>query len=116
MRLNKFIDSLYDSGWKAPLDAQHTEIEKLWRNAFPVVSTVEDELKDANNENNRLSRQLAEAVKALEDITRSTIMPPDPIAHSWEAFGRSAMALATEKQFKAINALKLIRDIGEGTL
>lgn len=30
MELETFIEALYEAGWKAPMDAQHENIEKLW--------------------------------------------------------------------------------------
>ena len=44
MRKEEFIKELYAAGWVANCDAQHSEIEKLWRKLFPVVADLEDEL------------------------------------------------------------------------
>lgn len=44
MRFQEFIDELYKAGWKSPCDAQHHNIEKLWRKLFPVIAQLEDEL------------------------------------------------------------------------
>lgn len=30
MTFQEFVDALYKAGWRSPLDAQHTEIKKLW--------------------------------------------------------------------------------------
>lgn len=50
MRFNDFTDALYAAGWEAPNDAQHRQIKELWRNLFPVVAELEDELHDAETE------------------------------------------------------------------
>ena len=47
MKFSDFVDALYSAGWRAPCDAQHTEIKKLWRNLFPSVAEIEDELEEA---------------------------------------------------------------------
>jgi hypothetical protein len=45
-------------------------------------------------------------LEALRKIQQGTNKPmPDPNAHGWEAFGRAAMAMATDYKFIAINAL-----------
>jgi len=46
MRKQDFIDALYKAGWKSDGDAQWTNIEKLWRELFPVIAELEDELAD----------------------------------------------------------------------
>lgn len=46
MKLEDFIDALYKAGWQATTDAQHEKIEKMWRNLFPVVAELEDDLHD----------------------------------------------------------------------
>lgn len=46
MRQQKFIDSLHDAGWQAVNDAQWDNIGKLWRELFPVVAELEDELDE----------------------------------------------------------------------
>lgn len=46
MRLTDFIDALHAAGWRSPLDAQHTEIEKLWRKLFPVIAELEDQIHE----------------------------------------------------------------------
>lgn len=30
MTFQEFVEALYKAGWRDPLDAQHTEIKKLW--------------------------------------------------------------------------------------
>ena len=30
-----FVDALYEARWRSLCDAQHTEIEKLWRKLWP---------------------------------------------------------------------------------
>ena len=50
MRRQEFIDALYEAGWRAPLDAQHTEIKKLFARLFPTVAALEDEIDDAAHE------------------------------------------------------------------
>lgn len=50
MRFQKFVDALYEAGWRAPLDAQHSEIKKLWARMFPTVAELEAELDDAAHE------------------------------------------------------------------
>lgn len=45
MKLDDFITKMYDSGWLATHDAQHSKIEALWRELFPVVAELEDELE-----------------------------------------------------------------------
>jgi len=44
MKRQEFIDALYSAGWKAPNDAQHSKIGKLWENLFPTVAQMEREL------------------------------------------------------------------------
>ena len=50
MRYQAFVDALYEAGWRAPCDAQHTEIKKLWARLFPTVAELEAELEDAAHE------------------------------------------------------------------
>lgn len=50
MRFNEFIDALYAAGWRCPLDAQHTEIRKLYEKLFPTVAVLENLLYDAEHE------------------------------------------------------------------
>lgn len=50
MQLDKFIEALYDAGWDSPHDAQHSHIEKLWRDMFPAVAEIHDELSEAQAE------------------------------------------------------------------
>jgi hypothetical protein len=47
MRKQQFIDALYNAGWDAPHDAQHSKIEELHRKLFPVIADLEEELEDA---------------------------------------------------------------------
>lgn len=47
MKKDELIKRLYDAGWDSPSDAQHTGIDKLWRELFPVVAELEDELEGA---------------------------------------------------------------------
>ena len=50
MKLEDFIDDLYKAGWQAVGDAQHANIEKLWRELFPCVAQLSDELQEAEGE------------------------------------------------------------------
>jgi predicted transcriptional regulator YdeE len=50
MRLDNFVDSVRDAGWKNLGDAQHSEIEKLWRKMFPTVAELSDEITDLQAE------------------------------------------------------------------
>jgi hypothetical protein len=43
MRFKDFVAALQEAGWKPTNDAQHTEIEKLWRKLWPVIAELEDE-------------------------------------------------------------------------
>jgi len=47
MKRQEFIDALYKAGWEAVHDAQWTEIDKLWRELFPVIAELESELEQA---------------------------------------------------------------------
>jgi hypothetical protein len=47
MRKQDFIDALQKAGWVSINDAQWTEIEKLWRELWPVIAELEDDLEDA---------------------------------------------------------------------
>ena len=44
MRFNDFVDALHQCGWRAPGDAQHSNIKKLWEDLWPVLAEVELEL------------------------------------------------------------------------
>ena len=44
MRREQFIEAVLKSGWKDTADAQHKGIEKLWRQIFPEVAQLEDEI------------------------------------------------------------------------
>lgn len=60
----------------------------------------------ANPINTELQQSHERLEKALNRIARGVSKPmPDPEAHSWQAFGQAAMAMATEYKFIAINAL-----------
>ena len=48
------------------------------------------------------------AIQALKSITKYHLPAPSIEAHGWEAFANYAMAMATDKEFKAIKALKSI--------
>ena len=61
MRKDDFIEALEAAGWRPVLDAQHTEIEKLWRQLFPVVAGLEDELNDVISAVNQASDYLLRA-------------------------------------------------------
>ena len=50
MKLEDFIEELYKAGWQSVADAQHTKIERLWRDMFPCVAKLSDELLDAESE------------------------------------------------------------------
>jgi hypothetical protein len=46
MELDEFIQSLNNCGWRSTHDAQHTEIEVLWRKLWPCVAMLSDELEE----------------------------------------------------------------------
>jgi hypothetical protein len=50
MRFQAFVKELHEAGWRAPLDAQHIQIKKLWTRMFPTVAELESELEDAEHE------------------------------------------------------------------
>lgn len=50
MKFNDFIEKLYSAGWADNTDAQHSNIEKLWREMYPVVAELEDELIEIKGE------------------------------------------------------------------
>ena len=43
MKFDDFVKALEDAGWRPIGDAQHTEIEKLWRKLWQVIAELEDE-------------------------------------------------------------------------
>ena len=47
MRFDDFVKALQEAGWRPTLDAQHTEIKRLWEKMFPVLAQVEAELFEA---------------------------------------------------------------------
>ena len=46
MRYDLFVEALIKAGWRPVLDAQHTEIRKLWEELFPVIAELEDYIAD----------------------------------------------------------------------
>jgi hypothetical protein len=50
MRFYDFVEALLKAGWRPMLDAQHTEVRKLWKDLFPVIAALEDELERKMNE------------------------------------------------------------------
>ena len=54
MKLEDFIAALYRAGWDARADGQHTRIAELHKELFPVVASLEAELKDTEKECFRL--------------------------------------------------------------
>jgi hypothetical protein len=45
MRFETFLAALDAAGWQGVSDAQHTIIEIMWRNMYPVIAELEDENK-----------------------------------------------------------------------
>lgn len=50
MKFDDFIDALHDHGWRQNGDAQHTNIKKLWKKMFPLVSELEDNILELNKD------------------------------------------------------------------
>ena len=50
MRLDDFIQELYDAGWQNTCDGQHTSIKQLHKKLFPLVHQLERELRDTEEE------------------------------------------------------------------
>ena len=46
MRKQEFIDAVYAAGWRPSLDAQHSEIAKVWAQCFPTAAALEEEIAD----------------------------------------------------------------------
>jgi hypothetical protein len=44
MRFDDFLKALESAGWSATRDAQHEKIKELWRNLWPVLAELEQEL------------------------------------------------------------------------
>jgi hypothetical protein len=61
MRLTDFVNELQNHGWEPVHDAQHREIEKLWRKMFPVVALLHDEI-------NQLEKDIQEYVEAQPPV------------------------------------------------
>lgn len=40
MTFEEFIEKLHVAGWRSPLDAQHTEIAKLWEELIDKGITI----------------------------------------------------------------------------
>ncbi len=62
MRRQQFIDAVYDAGWRPSLDAQHSEITKVWAKCFPTAASLEDEYNDMTE----LAMSRAERIDQLE--------------------------------------------------
>jgi hypothetical protein len=50
MRFEDFLEALDKAGWGAVGDAQHSKIEKLWREMFPVVAAMHDEITELESD------------------------------------------------------------------
>jgi hypothetical protein len=50
MKFEDFIKSIEDAGWQATCDAQHSNIENIWRTMFPVVAALQDEVDELESE------------------------------------------------------------------
>ncbi len=46
MRFQDFVDAMHKAGWRSINDAQHDGIRKLWRELFPVIARLEDDLNE----------------------------------------------------------------------
>jgi hypothetical protein len=47
MRFDDFVKALMAAGWRPSLDAQHSEIRRMWETLWPVLAQVEKELFNA---------------------------------------------------------------------
>ena len=58
MELKDFIDALYKAGWDSPCDAQHLNVEKVWREMFPAMAKMHDKMVELEEdfEQMRISR------------------------------------------------------------
>ena len=45
MKFEDFVDAIIKAGWVGFNDAQHHNLEKLWRKLFPVVAELEEKMK-----------------------------------------------------------------------
>ena len=44
MIFGDFIHALHEAGWQAIHDAQYEGISRVWRDLFPVVAKLQDEI------------------------------------------------------------------------
>jgi len=77
-----------------------------WRQLGELLERIEDAAPPAQEQTEQAWAEAAKMREALKQITALPSRPaPDPGAHSWEAFGKFWMGVATDMKFKAINAL-----------
>lgn len=75
MEFDNFVDLLYNAGWQATHDAQHSHIQAVWELLFPVIAKLEKENKEVldnivklQDENIRLQNDISEYAEAQPPI------------------------------------------------
>lgn len=70
MNYQKFVDAVYQSGWRPDLDAQHSEIKKLWEAMFPFAAELEEDIAERDARIRDLEAELKEVQSRLNASSR----------------------------------------------